>query len=80
MSTDSRLQPGRVVKGIGPLLEHRETARAGNCMFIHANAPNVAVNRGPPAAVVIGVRNEPTAQESFVMLPELDGLVPWAQA
>jgi hypothetical protein len=28
------------------------------------------------AAVFIGVRNEPTAQESVVMLPELDGLVP----
>jgi uncharacterized RmlC-like cupin family protein len=38
--------------------------------------PHVAVNRGSTPAVFIGVRNEPTAQESVAMLPELDGLVP----
>lgn len=57
-------------------LEHRETARAGDYLFIPANVPHVAVNRGKSPAVFIGVRNEPTAQESVVMLPELDGLVP----
>lgn len=60
----------------GPRLEHRETARAGDDLFIPANVPHVAVNRGPTPAVFIGVRNEPTAQESVVMLPELDALVP----
>lgn len=57
-------------------LEHRETARAGDYLFIPANVPHVAVNRGKSPAVFVGVRNEPTAQESVVMLPELDGLVP----
>ncbi|MBL8344865.1 MAG: cupin domain-containing protein [Rubrivivax sp.] len=60
----------------GARLEHRETARAGDYLFIPAKLPHVAVNRGNSPAVFIGVRNEPTAQESVVMLPELDGLVP----
>ena len=60
----------------GPRLEHRETARAGDYLFIPANVPHVAVNRGTTPAVFIGVRNEPTAQESVVMLPDLDDLVP----
>lgn len=60
----------------GARLEHRATAGAGDYLFIPANVPHVAVNRGKSAAVFIGVRNEPTAQESVVMLPELDGLVP----
>jgi uncharacterized RmlC-like cupin family protein len=60
----------------GTRLEHREMARAGDYLFIPAKLPHVAVNRGTSPAVFIGVRNEPTAQESVVMLPELDGLVP----
>ncbi len=60
----------------GLRLEHREMARPGDYLFIPANVPHVAVNRGSTPAVFIGVRNEPTAQESVVMLPELDGLVP----
>lgn len=60
----------------GEHLEHRETAGAGDYLFIPANVPHVAVNRGATPAVFIGVRNEPTAQESVVMLPELDALVP----
>jgi uncharacterized RmlC-like cupin family protein len=60
----------------GPRLEHRETAGAGDYLFIPANVAHVAVNRGTEPAVFIGVRNDPTAQESVVMLPELDALVP----
>ena len=60
----------------GDRLEHREIARPGDYLFIPAKVPHVAVNRGKTPAVFIGVRNEPTAQESVVMLPELDALVP----
>jgi uncharacterized RmlC-like cupin family protein len=60
----------------GDRLEHREIARPGDYLFIPAKVPHVAVNRGKTQAVFIGVRNEPTAQESVVMLPELDALVP----
>jgi uncharacterized RmlC-like cupin family protein len=60
----------------GDHLEHREIARSGDYLFIPPKVPHVAVNRGKTPAVFIGVRNEPTAQESVVMLPELDALVP----
>lgn len=60
----------------GPALEHRQTAHAGDYLFIPADVPHVAVNRGDAPAVFVGVRNEPTAQESVVMMPQLDGLVP----
>lgn len=60
----------------GDQLEHREVARTGDYLFIPANVPHVAVNRGTAAAVFVGARNEPTAQESVVMRPELDRRVP----
>ncbi|WP_367066008.1 cupin domain-containing protein [Oryzisolibacter sp. LB2S] len=61
----------------GERLQHCERAQAGDYLFIPANVPHVAVNRSAQLpAVFIGVRNEPTAQESVVMHPELDALVP----
>jgi uncharacterized RmlC-like cupin family protein len=60
----------------GDRLEHREIARPGDYLFIPAKVPHVAVTRGKTPAVFIGVRNEPMAQESVVMLPELDALAP----
>ncbi len=61
----------------GERLEHREVANAGDYLFIPAGVPHVAVNRSSSKdAVFVGVRNEPTAQESVVMRPELDSLVP----
>jgi uncharacterized RmlC-like cupin family protein len=60
----------------GGQLEHREVARVGDYLFIPANVPHVAVNRGAMGAVFVGARNEPTAQETVVMRPELDRRVP----
>lgn len=60
----------------GSHLEHRDVARPGDYLFIPANVPHVAVNRSGTPAVFIGVRNEPTAQESVVMRPDLDAKVP----
>jgi uncharacterized RmlC-like cupin family protein len=49
---------------------------SGDYLFIPAKVPHVAVNRSKTTtAVFVGVCNEPTAQESVVMLPELDALV-----
>ena len=59
-----------------PTSEHTERAHPGDYLFIPAKVPHVAVNRGNTPAVFVGVRNEPTAQERVVMLPELDALVP----
>jgi uncharacterized RmlC-like cupin family protein len=61
---------------IGPRLEQRELARPGDYLFIPAGVPHVAVNRGSTPAVFVGTRSEPTAQESVVLMPELDALVP----
>ena len=61
----------------GDQLEHKDVAHPGDYLFIPAKVPHVAVNRSKTApAVFVGVRNEPTAQESVVMLPELDAKVP----
>ncbi len=60
----------------GDELQHCEIAHAGDYLFIPANVPHVAVNRGSEPAVFIGCRNEATAQESVVMYPALDAKVP----
>jgi uncharacterized RmlC-like cupin family protein len=61
----------------GEQLQERAVARPGDYLFIPAGVPHVAVNRSSSQpAVFIGSRNEPTAQESVVMHPELDALVP----
>lgn len=60
----------------GDELEHKDLVRPGDYLFIPANVLHVAVNRGGEPAVLIGSRNEPTAQESVVMRPEMDSRVP----
>ena len=61
----------------GPQLGDRAVARPGDYLFIPAGVPHVAVNRSAARpAVFIGARNEPSAQESVVMHPELDVMVP----
>jgi uncharacterized RmlC-like cupin family protein len=60
----------------GPRLEQREVARPGDYLFTPTGVPHVAVNRSATPAVFVTARNEPTAQESVSMRPELDALVP----
>lgn len=60
----------------GDQLQHRDVAHPGDYLYIPANALHVAVNRGREPAVFIGARNEPTAQESVVMYPDMDAKVP----
>ena len=61
----------------GDRLHHKDVAHPGDFLFIPAKVPHVAVNRSETTpAVFVGVRNEPTAQESVVMLPDFDELVP----
>jgi uncharacterized RmlC-like cupin family protein len=61
----------------GDRLQHCEVVQVGDYLFIPANVAHVAVNRSQTIpAVFVGVRNEPTAQESVVMLPHLDANVP----
>jgi uncharacterized RmlC-like cupin family protein len=60
----------------GDQLQYRDVARPGDYLYIPANVLHVAVNRGSEPAVFLGARNEPTAQESVVMYPEMDVKVP----
>ena len=59
----------------GTRLEHRDIARPGDYLFTPAGVPHVAINRSGTPAVFVTARNEPTAQESVAMRPELDALV-----
>jgi uncharacterized RmlC-like cupin family protein len=60
----------------GDRLQRKEVARPGEYLFIPPRVPHVVVNRTDSPAVFVGARNEATAQESVVLLPELDALVP----
>jgi uncharacterized RmlC-like cupin family protein len=61
----------------GDRLEHKEVARPGDYILIPPQMPHVVVNRSDTTpAVFVGARNEPTAHESVVMLPDLNSLVP----
>jgi uncharacterized RmlC-like cupin family protein len=60
----------------GAKLEQCEKVLPGDYLFIPAGVPHVAVNRSTENAEFIGTRNDPTANESVVLMPELDELVP----
>ena len=61
----------------GDRLEQKEIAQPGDYLFIPPQVPHVVVNRSETTpAVFVGARNEPTAMESVLMLPDLDPLVP----
>jgi len=60
----------------GAALECCERVRPGDYLFIPAGVPHVAVNRGGSEARFIGARNDPNANESVLLMPELDGAVP----
>ena len=66
----------RIELWTGDHLEHCESVRPGDYIYIPANVLHVAVNRGTEPAVFIGARNEATAQESVLLRPEMDARVP----
>jgi uncharacterized RmlC-like cupin family protein len=70
------LLSGEIEVWTGDQLQHREVVRPGDYIYIPANVLHVAVNREEVPAVCIGTRNEPTAQESVVLYPEMDARVP----
>ena len=67
---------GEIEIWTGDQLQHREMAGPGDYIYIPANVLHVGVNRASVNAVCIGTRNEPTAQESLVLYPEMDARVP----
>ncbi|CDX15234.1 conserved hypothetical protein [Mesorhizobium sp. ORS 3324] len=60
----------------GARLERCDQLRPGDYLFIPAGVPHVAVNRSTENAEFLGARNDPAANESVVLMPELDDLVP----
>lgn len=60
----------------GKKLENCKICRPGDYLFIPANVLHVAVNRADEPAIFIGSRDEPTAQESMILYPEMDEKVP----
>jgi uncharacterized RmlC-like cupin family protein len=60
----------------GAKLERCDQVRPGDYLFIPAGVPHVAVNRSTENAEFLGARNDPAANESVVLMPELDNIVP----
>ena len=60
----------------GSALECCDRVRPGDYLFIPAGVPHVAVNRSSKEAQFLGARNDPAANESVVLMPELDSVVP----
>ena len=60
----------------GHRLEHRMEARAGEMIYIPAGMPHLPVNDGAADLVAVLARTDPHEQESVVLLPELETLVP----
>jgi uncharacterized RmlC-like cupin family protein len=60
----------------GPRLEQHMTLRAGDMLYIPAGVPHLPMNRSDAPAVAVIARTDPNEQESVVLLPELEALVP----
>ena len=60
----------------GEDLQHQDSARVGDYLYIPAGVAHVAVNRTETPAVFVGARSDPNEQESVVLRPDLDARVP----
>ncbi|MEL7080269.1 MAG: cupin domain-containing protein [Pseudomonadota bacterium] len=60
----------------GDSLEHLMETSPGDLIYIPADVPHLPVNDGSVEAVAVIARTDPHEQESVVLLPELDDLVP----
>jgi uncharacterized RmlC-like cupin family protein len=60
----------------GDRLEHHAIVRAGEMLYIPAGVPHLPANLSDQPCSAVIARTDPKEQESVVLLPELDGLVP----
>ena len=60
----------------GDRLEHVAVVRAGEMFFIPAGVPHLPANLGEEPVTAVIARTDPHEQESVVLLPELEALVP----
>ncbi len=52
------------------------TVGAGDMLYIPAGMPHLPANVGDQPATAVIARTDPNEQESVVLLPELEALVP----
>ncbi len=67
---------GNAIMYWGERLENRMETAPGDLVYIPADMPHLPINPGPGEAVAVIARTDPHEQESVVLLPELEGLVP----
>lgn len=60
----------------GERLEHHVIVRAGDMIYIPAGTPHLPANLSDQPCMAVIARTDPHEQESVVLLPELDKLVP----
>ena len=70
-----------VLSGVGEMyygdrLQEHVTVNAGEFLFIPAGVPHLPVNRSDAPCLAVIARTDPNEQESVVLLPHLDALVP----
>ena len=67
---------GEAVTWYGDRLEHMAVTKAGDMFYIPAGVPHLPANVSDAPCTAVIARTDPNEQESVVLLPELDGLVP----
>ena len=60
----------------GERLENRMTVAAGEMLYIPADTPHLPWNPGEAPATAVIARTDPHEQESVVLMPHLEALVP----
>ena len=67
---------GEVDTWYGDRLENHIVVKAGDLFYIPAGVPHLPANRSDKPSSAVIARTDPNEQESVVLLPELDALVP----
>lgn len=67
---------GEVVMWWGERLEHRMDTAAGDLVYIPAGVPHLPANLSDREARAVIARTDPHEQESVVLRPDLEALVP----
>ncbi len=67
---------GATVMYWGERLEHRMEIAEGEMLYIPADMPHLPMNVSDRPATAVIARTDPHEQESVVLLPELEALVP----
>lgn len=74
--TANHVLEGTTVMHRGARIEHRMEIAAGAMLCIPADMSHLPYNPGPGVACAVIARTDPHEQESVVLMPELEGLVP----